>query len=144
MAERIILDSGLKEYELYFKDRDKSVIISFNPHDTGLAVRFSQLEERVNKRLEGLTDIELDENGVPKDLSFIDNIKLVNEALAEELDYAFGNKISDKVFSMCDPLSSKSGEYFIIQFVKQITPVVEKDIKKENKAIQKHLRGYSK
>lgn len=144
MAERIVLNSGLKEYEIYFEDRDESVTIAFNPSDTGLVVRFQELEDRVNKRLEGLTDIELDENGVPKDLGFVDNIKLVNIALGEELDRAFGNKISEKLFSKCDPLSTRNGEYFILQFIKQITPVVKKDIEKENRALQKHLQGYVK
>lgn len=144
MAERIVLNTGLKEYEIYFEDRNESITIAFNPSDTGLVVRFQELEERVNKRLEGLTDIELDENGLPKDLSFVDNIKLVNSALGEELDRAFGNKISDKLFSKCDPLSTKGGEYFIVQFIKQITPVIKKDIEKENKSLQKHLKGYIK
>ena len=144
MAEKIVVNSGLKEYEIYFEDRDESVTIAFNPSDTGLVVRFQELEERVNKRLEGLTDVELDENGMPKDLSFVKNIKLVDTALSEELDRAFGNKISDKLFSKCSPLSTRNGEYFIVQFIKQITPVLKKDVEKENKALRKHLKGYVK
>ena len=142
MAEKIVVNSGLKEYEIYFEDRNESVTIAFNPADTGLAVRFKDLEPRVNKRLEGLTDIELDADGNPKDLSFTKNIELVNEALSEELDWAFGNKISDKLFSKCDPLSSCNGEYFVVQFIRRMTPVIKADIERENKAIQKHMKGY--
>lgn len=144
MAERIVLNSGLKEYEIYFEDRDESITIAFNPSDTGLAVRFQELEDRVTKRLEGLADVELDEKGMPKDLSFIENIRLVDAALGEELDRAFGNKISEDLFSKCGPLATIGGEYFILQFIKQITPVIKKDIEKENTALKKHLKGYIK
>ncbi len=144
MAERIELTSGLREYELYFKDRDATVTIAFNPADTGMAVRLNEFESRVNEKLKGLTDIELDANGMPKDMSFIDNIKLINKSLSEELDRAFGNKISDKVFAFCDPLATIDGKYFVLQFIEQITPVMKRCIERENKALQKHIAGYRK
>lgn len=144
MGNKIILDTGLKTFEIEFKDRGFSTEIQFNPADTGLATRFKEMQNRISEGLKDLTDIELDEDGKAKDLSFVDNISKVDNLICDELDRAFGNKISDKIFCFCSPLAITGNEYFILQFIKAISPVIEENIKQKNRALNKHLSKYSK
>lgn len=144
MAERYNLNTGLKEFVLYFEDRDEEARIYFNPSDENLAVRFSEMQDRVNEKLKNLTDIELDENGMPKDLGFVENIKEIETLIRDEIDRAFGNKISDTVFKYCHPMAITKGDYFVVQFMKAISPAIEKINKETSKKMNKHLEKYRK
>ena len=142
MAKKIELSTKMETFEIEFKDRGITAEIQFNPADPDLAVRFEEMQKRIEEKLNSLTKIELDENGNAKDLAFVDNIKKVNSLLCDELDRAFGNKISDVVFQFCSPMAITGGEYFIVQFIKAISPVIEKSIKEKNKALNRHLQKY--
>lgn len=144
MANQITLSTGLQTFEIVFKDRGVTTEIKFNPADTGLATRFKEMQNRITDGLKGLTDIELDENGRAKDLSFVDNIEKIDKLICEEIDRAFGNEISEEVFRFCSPLAITGNEYFILQFIRAVSPVIEENIKSKNKTLNKHLAKYSK
>ena len=144
MTNKIVLDTNLKSYEVEFKDRGITTEIRFNPADPDLAVRFSELQDRVSEGLKDLSDIELDENGRAKDMSFVENIKKVDALIRGELDRAFGNEISEIVFQFCSPMASVNGKYFIVQFIEAVSPFIEKSIEDENKALKKHLAKYNR
>lgn len=84
------------------------------------------------------TYYEIDENGVPNVDSCMEYMNNVNQIVYDAVDYAFGNKISDKVFKYCSPFAVVDGEYFMMHFFNKITPVLESIIRdKQKKAIQK-------
>lgn len=133
MPEKIILNSGLKEFELVFEDRDnESVIIKFNPTDLNLPSRFLKFMENVQERLKGIKDIELDEDGLPKDDAYLEDIQIIDSTFREELDTAMGNRISDSVFKYNHPLSQISGESYIEQFCRQLAPIIQRYAEKDS------------
>lgn len=144
MAEKITLSTNLKTVQLDFADRGATAEIQFDPTDPNLAVRFSEMEGRIKEEISKLPEVELDADGKPKDLSFIENIKEINQIIYEEIDRVFGNKISQTVFQYCSPFSVSKGRYFVMQFIEAIAPLIRKNIAEENKALNKHLAKYTK
>lgn len=145
MPEKIIMNSGLKEYEVVFEDRDnESVIIKFNPTDLNLAKRFEDFMDDLDKQLDTLKEIELDEDGFPVDDSFKEDISILDNAIRSGIDKALGNKVSDKLFMTCNPLTRINGETFIEQFCTHLSNIIESEAEKSSgKALDKEkLKRY--
>lgn len=141
------LSTGKVAFPIEFDNGDKDTIY-FNPSDPNLFIRFSDFEDKIRERLKDVEDLELTENGLPKNDELVDSFKRINNIICEELDIAFGNKISDVVFKHCSPFAIVDGEYFIVQFMEALRPEIEKQNKKvvaENqKKIAKHTEKYKK
>lgn len=144
MAEKIKLNSGLKTFEVEFEDRGVTTEISFNPSDPDLAVRFSKFQGNVEEKMKDLKDIELDANGMPKDLSFVENIKEINHIIYDEIDKAFGNPVSEKLFQFCNPMASINGKYFVVQVMEALSPVIKESATSERRKLEKHLNKYKR
>lgn len=142
MSNKIILNTGLQTFEIEFADRGVTTEISFNPSDPDLALRFSMFKDRVDEQMKGMKDIELNADGTPKDLSFVENIKEINRIIYSELDAAFGYPISETVFQFCNPMATTNGKYFVVQFMEAITPVIRENVMNEKKKLDKHLNKY--
>lgn len=144
MAKKIELSTKMETFEIEFKDRNTSVEISFNASDPELAVRFDDMRKRIGKKLNNITNIELDEKGNPHKLDEVDIIRKLNKCISDEIDFAFGNKISDKLFQFCSPMAITGNELFVEQFIKAITPVIKETVMKNNRELDKHLAKYTK
>ena len=143
----IKLNTGKVAFPIEFDNGD-SVNIFFNPNDPDLFVRFSEFEKRMSEKIKDIDDIDMNEDGTPKDINIVDEFKKMKDALCEELDIAFGNKISGDVFKHCSPFAIINGDYFVIQFIMAIRPEIEKHNKKANADVQKkmakHINKYAK
>lgn len=141
------LSTGKIAFPIEFDNGDKENIY-FNPNDPDLMVRMKNLQDKVSEKIKGLDDIELTNEGTPKELSQIESFEKMQNILKEELDYAFGGSISNVVFKHCSPFAIVDGDYFVVQFIEGITPEIEKHIKKANgeieKKMQKHIGKYQK
>ena len=142
MSNTIRLDTGLKTYNLIFTDRDDDCVqISFNPNDIGIIERIESAGDRISKAIEENPEAFDDTSTVATE---------VRKLIYEQVDYIFGNAISEKVFKHCHPLSvdSKSGKYYIERFINAVAPVIKRDVEASNKASQKrmdkHLAKYRK
>lgn len=144
----IELKTGLTPFPIYFPDRDTTVEIAFNPTDPNLATRFGEMKARLEEKTKGLKAIEVNPDGTPKNLEFVDTMNDFNKIMCDEIDRAFGNVISDKLFQFCSPFAIVDGNYFILNFVEAITPVIREYANKGNKAAQarvnKHLAKYTR
>lgn len=138
----IKLNTGKVEFEINFDNGDKEKIY-FNPNDPDLFFRFLKFEERVKEKTKDFIDIEMLVNGKPKEEKFIETFKVVNKIICEELDVAFGNDVSSIVFKHCNPFAIVEGEYFIVQFIKAIKPIIENQNKKANKEMEKKMAKYT-
>ncbi len=140
------LSTGKIAFPIEFDNGDKAVIY-FNPNDPDLMVRMKNLETKVSEKIKDIQDIELTNEGTPANFSQIDLFEKMQNVLKEELDCAFGGKISEYVFKHCSPFAIVEGEYFIIQFINAITPEIEKHIKKARaeaeKRVAKHIEKYT-
>ena len=141
------LSTGKVAFPIEFDDGDKQTIY-FNPNDPDLMIRMKSLDEKVQDKINGLEDVELNEEGKPTQISQIETFEKMQNILKEELDYAFGGSVSAIVFKHCSPFAIIGGEYFVVQFIEAITPEIEKHIKKANadveKRMAKHLDKYGK
>lgn len=141
------LSTGKVAFPIEFDNGDKQNIY-FNPNDPDLMIRMKNLETKVSEKIKGLEDIELSNDGTPTQIAQIETFEKMQNILKEELDYAFGGEVSEVVFKHCSPFAIIEGDYFISQFIKAITPEIEKHIKKANseleKKMQKHIGKYQK
>lgn len=151
MAEQVYdldLSLGFKTFRIRFADFNDEVEISFNPADADLPKRLFEAEKRIKESAKNMQNIEMNEDGTPVTDDYIEKMNAVNAMIFDAVDYAFGNKISDKVFKYCSPLAITGGKPFVVQFFEKITPVLEKIIKQEqaksDKATQKYLAKYGK
>lgn len=126
MSEKIVLNSGLKTFEIEFEDRNVTTEIKFNPADPDLALRFSKFQERVDKKINELEGVELNADGTPKDLGYVKQIEDINGIIYSELDYAMGNQISLQLFQFCNPLASVNGKFFVLTFIEALTPIIQR------------------
>ena len=141
------LSTGKVAFPIEFDNGDKQTIY-FNPNDPDLMIRMKSLNEKVQDKINGLEDVELNEEGKPTQISQIETFEKMQNILKEELDYAFGGSVSAIVFKHCSPFAIVGGEYFVVQFIQAITPEIEKHIKKANadveKRMAKHINKYKK
>lgn len=144
----INLSLGLKPFKINFEEFDEPVMIMFNPADADIPKRLFEAQKRIEEGKEKIGNFELDENGLPKVDEYIDSVTQLNNLVFDAVDYAFGNKISDKLFKHCSPFAVTNGQYFIMQFFEKITPVMQKIIESEkgkaNENTQKYLSKYKK
>lgn len=141
------LSTGKVAFPIEFDNGDKQTIY-FNPNDPDFMIRMKNLDEKIQEKIKGLDDVELNEDGKPKHISHIETFEKMQNILKEELDYAFGGAVSEVVFKHCSPFAIVGGEYFVVQFIQAIIPEIEKQIKKANadveKRMSKHLDKYKK
>jgi hypothetical protein len=141
------LSTGKVAFPIEFDNGDKQTIY-FNPNDPDLMIRMKSLNEKVQDKINGIEDVELNEEGKPTQISQIETFEKMQNILKEELDYAFGGSVSAVVFKHCSPFAIVGGEYFVVQFIQAITPEIEKHIKKANadveKRMAKHIDKYKK
>lgn len=144
----INIKTGLKTFRINFSDRDVSAEISFNPSDSELSNRLFKAQKMIEKKAEEIKEFSVDENGMPDIDEYIKYTDDINQSVYDAVDYAFGNKISDKVFAYCSPFAVVDGKYFIITFFEQIAPVirsiVEKDGTQASEEAQKYINKYKK
>ena len=143
----IQLSTGKVKIELIF-DNDEKDYIYFNPNDPDLYVRMTHFQENLENYLKNIEDVEIDENGNPKENSAIEKYKNFREKLYEELERAFDSKISHIVFKKCSPFAIINGDYFIMQFVEGIIPEIQNHqaqaSEEAKKKMAKHLEKYRK
>lgn len=143
----MILSTGKVSFPIEFDNGDKQTIY-FNPNDPDLMVRMKNFDKRVHEKIKDFEDVELNEEGKPIQISQIETFEKMQKILKEELDYAFGGAVSDVVFKHCSPFAIVGGEYFVIQFIKAITPEIKNHIDKASvdvaKRMSKHIDKYKK
>lgn len=138
------LSTGKVAFPIEFDNGNKTAIY-FNPNDPDLFIRIKNFEGIVLERIKAFGEIELSNDGTPIKTEEIETFEKMQNILKEELDRAFGGEISGEVFKYCSPFAIVGGEYFIMQFIKAITPEIGKHIQKASaKRMAKHLDKYGK
>jgi hypothetical protein len=141
------LNTGKVAFNIEFDNGDKQAIY-FNPNDPDLMSRMSNLQKKIQSRTEKMDDFEMTIEGKPVHDAYIEFFDKAQQTVKDELDCAFGGEISDVVFKHCSPFAVVDGEYFIVQFIKAITPEIVKHIEKTKSEMEakmsKHIDKYKK
>lgn len=147
MAEKvneITLSLGFKPFKFHFPDVDEDITIYFNPADADIPKRCFEAYERLNEYIEGMEEFEIDEEGLPVINDYVGKMNALNDKVFEYVDYAFGNKVSKDVFKFCSPFTVVNGNYFALQFIEAVAPVMEKIINDEKRKASKNSDKYYK
>lgn len=132
-SNTITIDDGLETFNLVFKGRDEAVAISFNPNDTDILIRIKKSQENIANALKDIPEGEDTET-----------LQKINEIVYAEIDYIFGNKISDKVFKHCSPLSlNAKGETYVERFLAAVAPYIRSRIEAAQQASNKRMVKYT-
>lgn len=144
------LSTGKVGFPIEFDNGDKQNIY-FNPSDPDLLVRLKDLQRIVDERIKSLNNIQLTLDGNPaddEDMDVVEQFRLIQNIIYEEIDRAFGGDVSSVVFKYCSPFAVVNGDYFLLQFIDVICPEIEKHMKSANldaeKRISKHIDKYKK
>ena len=95
MPEQIVLDLGVKTYEIKDPDGTVTGTVRFNPADPGFAGRWQQAEAKIESYRQRINEMQA--SGVPE----IDQWPLLMEAsdaIKNTFDYAFGAPVSQVFF----------------------------------------------
>ena len=138
-SSTINLSEGLEQFNLVFTDRGEAVTIEFNPHDSDMLMRIEKSQENIENALKDLSAV---------DSGKTDALLRAGNLIRGEIDYIFGNKISDKVFQYCGPLTlNAAGVTFVERFLAAVTPHIRSRIHDANRAsadrIAKHTAKYT-
>lgn len=144
MSNQIIIDDGLKTYELVNKDKKVLGEISFNPSDVNIVHRY----KKVVVELE-----EMDFKTVPKNSGedateeMIEVIETTDKIVYEKIDYLMNTSVSETLFSIMGPFTlMSSGQYFVEYIMEAIANIITQEtgarVKKMKKRIQKHTKKY--
>lgn len=173
------LSTGKVAFPVEFDNGDKETIY-FNPNDREFIAKVMNFENSIEERAKNINIEKYKsqfEDGVDVKLS-VDNfddienlskeeiISMKNkigaiididaeyqQALKDEIDDIFDNKVSEKIFKYCQPLDmviyvdengNEVSEVFIIQFIKAFGNEIKKYQEKVSPAMQKHLEKYSR
>lgn len=140
MGNVIKIEDGLKTYEIQNMEGKVLGSFSFNPSDTEIIHRHSEVVKSLEK-LEMDISLKDEENDLEKAL------KEVEEVVYEKLDYLVGAEVSKTFFSIMGPFSPlANGQFFIENVIDAIGQAINAEtgarVKKINSKIQKHTAKY--
>ena len=140
MSKQIIIDDGLKTYELVNKDKKVLGEISFNPSDMNITQRYKKVVEELENM-----DVHTKNGDETKDT--IEAIELTDQIVYEQIDYLVNAPVAETLFSVMGPFSPMpSGQYFVEYIMEVIGNIITQEtgarVKKMRKRIQKHTKKY--
>lgn len=133
--QQIIIDRGLKSYELIDADGTVYATIRFNPSDIGIAGR----AEQARKNIETIVKAAQLEDAA--------GILRLDHKIKHEFDFIFGNPVSYALFGGQSAITMLSdGTFLFEQVLQAIAPIVEDAAQKAAQAsserIKKHTAEY--
>lgn len=140
MANKIIIDDGLKTYDIENKDGKLLGQFSFNPSDTNIIHRHAEVVEALEK-LETEISAKVDKNNLDESFKAFESI------VFEKINYLLNADVAENFFSIMGPFTPlASGQYFIETVIDAIGQAISAEIgarvKKINSKIQKHTSKY--
>ncbi len=137
----IIIEDGLKTYDIANKSGKIYGSFSFDPSDMGILKRYNE----VVKVFEGM-DFNFLEDDIAQNIEkYVEIENVVNE----KFDYLFNSDVSNTIFSITSPLTIiPSGILFLESALEAIGQVIENEtgerVKKMNNRINKYTAKYHK
>lgn len=141
MDEQIVLDLGVKTYEIKDPDGNVTGVVRFNPSDPGFAGRWQQAEAKIEAYNRKIT--EMNAAGTPE----IDQWPMLMEAsdaIKQAFDYAFGAPVSQAFFGGASAFAmTQSGRLVIENVLDGVYPIIEKALKSAAKKAQQRMAGHT-
>lgn len=140
MANTIVIDDGLKTYDIANTKGEILGQFVFNPADVNILDRYNE----VIKNLEGM-DMKLPQDTAEEDVA--EEKRKIDSVICENIDYLLGAEASKNFFAIMGPLSLlANGQLFVENVLDAIGLVIQKEtgerVKKLNTKIKKYTSKY--
>lgn len=141
MGNKVIIDDGLKTYDIENKEGKLLGQFSFNPSDVKILERYSEVEEAIGKFHLNITE-EMNEKLLEK------AYKEAEDFLSEKINYLLGAEVAQNFFSIMGAFSPlASGQFFFESVLDAIAYAIQEEtgerVKKINSKIKKHTAKYN-
>ncbi len=138
MGKKLVLDTGLKTYDVEDKEGNFLFSISFNPADTNIVHRYNEVVESLEK-------ISNEVPGVEEDLKA--GLDYLDELVYEKVNYLLNADVSKQFFSVMGPFTPmENGNYYLESVLDAVAKVIQIEIgervKKINSKVKKHTSKY--
>lgn len=124
MPNQIVLDLGVKTFEIRDPDGTVTGTVRFNPSDPGFAGRWQQAEAKIEGYQQQITEMQA--SGTPE----IDQWPVLMEAsdaIKQAFDYAFGAPVSAAFFGGASAFAmTESGRMVLENVLEGVYPIIEK------------------
>lgn len=135
----VIIEDGLKTYDIANKSGKIYGSFSFEPSDMGILKRYNEVINAFEKM-----DLNFSNDDIAKN---IEKFVEIESVVYEKFDYLFNTEISKTLFSVTSPLTIlPSGKMFLEASLEAIGQVIEGEtgerVKKMNNRIRKHTSKY--
>lgn len=136
----IIYQETPDEFEIDFQGKSKEILY-FNAADSRLPERLMELPQVIKSETEKLKEPEIQqsEEGYKEILQYL---KEKDKIVCTAIDYAFGNRVSDKIFKYYGAYSVINGRYYILDVLEKIIPEVIKMIEQSQSSAIADLEKY--
>lgn len=130
--EKLVIDNGLKSYEIEDANGNVRGIISFNPSDFGFIDRVPV----------AIKNIEAFKDQIPEDAG-ADILRQYDELIRKELNTLFGSDICTVIFGDVNCLSMSGGAPLYFKAIETLIPIVVETITKEAEASKERINKYT-
>lgn len=139
--QSINFDDGFKSYEI---NGDPQRVVRIDTADYGLIERLRTAKNNINEEMKKYENIEIKSDGSADvdDETAADGIRDLGEFIRGQFDYIFNSKVSDVLFGAASPLSTRSGVPLFERVFNAILPIIENDIKSEQKKAESRIKKY--
>lgn len=125
--ERLVIDNGLKTFEIADNNGNVRGTISFNPKDFGLPERLQKMEADIEEYFKGIEEV-----------NDIDVLNTYDKYIRGKIDAAFGSPVSDVIFGDINCMTITDGVPLYTKALTVIAPIIINSITSEvNKSIDR-------
>lgn len=135
MGNTIVINDGIKTYEIKNQRGELLGEFSFNPSDSNLIERYTEGMKRLQEKEKELLD---------------NSAKTAEEMIAEDnfvkdtIDDIFNANISEKFFSIMGVRSVINGKFYFEFVLETIGRIIREEGQRQQKAMQKRIDKYAK
>ena len=127
----IIIDDGVKIYNIKNKHGKYLGKFEFRPADTNIVSRYEEVVNFFN-------NMKIEESDQPDDA-----IKKVEGDVIEKMSYLIGGDAAEAFFSIMGPFSVlASGELFFENVINAVSAVIEREMSTRTKKLQRRMNKY--
>lgn len=136
-TNKLVLEVDTGAVEVEVRDKGETIgTFKFNPNDMDIVKRYEHVMEALQK-------LEIPEDGGEE------VIFAVSDEIKKQIDYLLNYKVSDSIFSKCNPLTlTTAGDFYCEDVLEKIANIIERvteqRIKKKKTKIKRATEKYSK
>ena len=130
--QSINFDAGFKSYEI--KGEPKR-IVRRDTGDYGLIGHLRNAKNNINEEMKKYENVKIESDGTADldDEAAADGIRDLGKFICGQFDYIFNSEVSGVLFGTASPLSTRGGVPLFARVFNAVLPIIETDIKSEQK-----------